>query len=81
MHRYRLQRDVTPWNLATALWDLTRIVRRQRVDVYVTEQRSIEEWKADGTLVDVRGNPTPITLRPGGILEAIRQRLAIGDRA
>jgi glycosyltransferase EpsD len=32
VHRFRLRRNVWPWNLAVALWDLSRIVRRERID-------------------------------------------------
>ncbi len=32
VHRFRLKRNITPWNLATALWDLSRTVRRERID-------------------------------------------------
>ena len=32
VHRFQLTRDLTLWNLAVALWDLSRIVRRERID-------------------------------------------------
>ena len=42
-------------------------LRDRRADVYVTEPRSLDQWEADPALRDVRGAPTGVLLRPGGI--------------
>jgi len=42
-------------------------ISHRTVNVYITNHRSMQRWKKDRDLQDVRGAPTRVTLVPGGL--------------